>query len=138
MEQLLNRGAAISDLAYLRVLQLVHIQTCLLIDDLKGHELPSITPKSSDTELRRAITSAPSTSLTGPQGTSTVVSTMLETAMEELFVPYTEGQRYLERESRSLVALYSGLLATFTRYHVRGFIQQPQQPLNPLEICKIF
>lgn len=39
--------------------------------------------------------------------------------MEELFVPYTEGQRYLEKESRCLVQLYSNYLEAFTKYHVR-------------------
>ncbi|KAG5220232.1 Exocyst complex component [Salix suchowensis] len=64
-------------------------------------------------EFRRTFSDAvPSV----PAGSSSSVSAMLETAMEELFVPYTEGQRYLERESRSLGFLYSTLLAQFTRY----------------------
>ena len=118
MEQLLNRGAAISDLAYLRILQLVHIQTSLLVEDLKGYELPSITPRSplDVSEFRRTL--AGSSSSTGPS-TSTAIGTMLETAMEELFVQQTEGNRYLERESTSLGQLYSSLLSNFTRYHVR-------------------
>ena len=119
MEQLLNRGAAISDLAYLRILQLVHIQTSLLVEDLKGYELPSITPRSplDATEFRRTLSG--NSSSTG-LATSTAIGTMLETAMEELFVQQTEGQRYLERESASLGQLYSNLLSNFTRYHVRN------------------
>ncbi|KAG5650308.1 hypothetical protein H0H81_012675 [Sphagnurus paluster] len=114
MEQLLHRGSSVSNLAYLRVLQLVHIQTSNLVDDLKTYELPHVSPRTphETTEFRR--------SFTGPSlapGTSAAVSTMLEAAMEELFVPYIEGQRYLERESRSLGALYSNLLSQFTRYH---------------------
>ncbi|KAF4619815.1 hypothetical protein D9613_005115 [Agrocybe pediades] len=116
MEQLLHKGAEISDLAYLRVLQLVHYQASMLVEDLKAHELPhtsSRTPYEA-TEFRRSITgSAP---LAGPAG-SAAISTMLETAMEELFVPYTEGQRYMERESKSLTTLYGQLLANFTRFH---------------------
>lgn len=116
MEQLLHRGAAISDLAYLRVLQLVHIQSSSLVDDLKAYELPNVSPRvpSDVTEFRRSLTGAAAPAA----GTPAVVGTMLEMAMEELFVPYTEGQRYLERESRSLGTLYSNLLANFTRYHV--------------------
>ncbi|KAG5648890.1 hypothetical protein DXG03_000239 [Asterophora parasitica] len=115
MEQLLHRGTSISDLAYLRVLQLVHIQASTLVEDLKTYELPHVSPRTpyETTEFRRSLTGA---SAPAP-GTSSAVSTMLETAMEELFVPYTEGQRYLERESRSLGALYSSLLSQFTRYH---------------------
>lgn len=117
MEQLLAKGSQISDLAYLRILQLVHHQTSSLVDDLKGYELPSVTPRSplDVTEFRRTLAGA--TSSTGP-ATATAIGTMLETAMEELFVQQTEGQRYLERESASLGQLYSRLLANYTRYHV--------------------
>ncbi|KAG6821543.1 hypothetical protein H0H93_000052 [Arthromyces matolae] len=117
MEQLLHRGSSISDLAYLRVLQLVHIQTSTLVDDLKTYELPHVSPRTpyEATEFRKLLVAS-----TAVPGTSAAVSTMLETAMEELFVPYTEGQRYLERESRSLGSLYSGLLSQFTRYHEKS------------------
>ena len=43
---------------------------------------------------------------------------MLETAMEELFMPYTEGQKYIDRESKSLTELYANLLINFTQFHV--------------------
>jgi exocyst complex component 5 len=45
---------------------------------------------------------------------------MLESAMEELFVTYIEGQRALEVEITSLGELYSNYLDRFTRFHV-GF-----------------
>lgn len=117
MEQLLTKGSSLSDLAYLRILQLVHNQTSNLVEDLKAHELPSITTSKSSLEMlefRRVLSGAVS-------GTSTtsVVSAMLENAMAELFVPYIEGQKYLDRESKSLGELYAGLLANFTRYHMR-------------------
>ncbi|KAJ7639024.1 exocyst complex protein [Roridomyces roridus] len=117
MEQLLHRASALSDLAYLRVLQLVHIQATVLVDDLKTYELPAVAPRTpfEASEFRRSLTGAAVPGAT----TTTTVSTMLESAMEELFVPYTEGQRYLERESRSLGTLYSTLLANFTRYHAK-------------------
>jgi len=38
--------------------------------------------------------------------------------MDEIFVPWIEGTRYLESESKNLVELYAGLLSRFTRYHV--------------------
>ena len=43
---------------------------------------------------------------------------MLETAMEELFMPYTEGQKYIDHESRSLADLYANLLSNFAQFHV--------------------
>ncbi|PPQ77399.1 hypothetical protein CVT25_010981 [Psilocybe cyanescens] len=116
MEQLLHKGSEISDLAYLRILQLVHFQASALVEDLKTHELPhtsSRTPYEA-TEFRRSLTgSAPVTT----SSTSAAISTMLETAMEELFVPYTEGQRYMERECKSLATLYGNLLSNFVRFH---------------------
>lgn len=117
MEQLLHKGSEISDLAYLRILQLVHFQASALVEDLKAHELPHTSSKTpyEATEFRRSLTgSAPVTT----SSTSAAISTMLETAMEELFVPYTEGQRYMERECRSLASLYSNLLSNFVRFHV--------------------
>lgn len=43
---------------------------------------------------------------------------MLEQSTEELFVPYMEGTRYLEKESKSLTELYAGKLIRFTNWHV--------------------
>jgi hypothetical protein len=130
MEQLLNRATALSDLAYLRTLQLVHIQASLLVDDLKAYELPSGMPRSpaETTDFRRSLPSGITASGAGP---STSIGTMLETSLEELFVPYTEGQRYLERESRSLGTLYSNLLANFTRYHASSASFTECHPLTP-------
>lgn len=115
MEQLLHRGADVSDLGYLRILQLVHIQASLLVEDLKAHELPAVSARTpyEAAEFRRSITGSAPVTISTPAA----ISTMLETAMEELFVPYTEGQRYLERESKSLSYLYQSLLGSFGRYH---------------------
>ncbi|EEB96496.1 hypothetical protein MPER_04360, partial [Moniliophthora perniciosa FA553] len=112
MEQLLHKTAVISDLAYLRVLQLVHVQASALVEDLKTYEL-STSRATYDRSLTGIAAAAGTT-------TSATMTMMLETAMEELFVPYTEGQRYLERESRSLGTLYTGLLVNFTRYHAKS------------------
>ncbi|EPQ59103.1 exocyst complex component Sec10 [Gloeophyllum trabeum ATCC 11539] len=121
VEQLLNKAATYSDLAYLRILQLVHLQTSLLVEDLKSYELPSVTPRSpvDAAEFRRSMLAAPSAS-GAAAATTASLSSMLEGVMEELFVPYTEGQRYLEKESRSLGELYSSHLANFTRYHEKS------------------
>jgi hypothetical protein len=107
-----------SDLAFLRVLQLIHSQTSVLIEDLKNYDVPSSTPRSpvQNIGLSRPLTGPPAAAPGGAG--STAISSILETAMEELFVPYTEGQRYLERESKDLTELYSGYLSAFTRFHV--------------------
>ncbi|EJD01579.1 exocyst complex protein [Fomitiporia mediterranea MF3/22] len=118
MEQLLNKGTSLSTLAFLRVLHLVHTQVSGLVEDLKEYELTTSTPRSPSeaAELRRSVIGlTPSTSSTNLVTVS--ITSMLETAMEELFIPYTEGNRYLERESKSLGELYMAYLNRFTRYH---------------------
>lgn len=116
MEQLLNQGSSISELGFLRVLQLVHEQTAALVESLKMHELPTIIPRSpqDSTEFRRSLVATTSSS-----GSSAAISVMLETAMEELFAPYTEGSRYIDKECKCLTDLYAGLLSVFAKYHVR-------------------
>ncbi|KAI6152210.1 exocyst complex component Sec10-like protein [Pisolithus tinctorius] len=119
MEQLLSKGASSSELAYLRVLQLIHVETSTLVDDLKTHELPSMVASKSSmagVEFRRSLTGSPSNMISA---TTTTVAAMLEAAMEELFVPYIEGQKYLERESKNMAELYATLLANFSQYHAR-------------------
>jgi hypothetical protein len=129
MEQLLTRAGNMSDLAFLRVLQLTHAQTSLLVEDLKGYDVPSATPKSPSQNIGFSRSLAGASSATASGAGSTVISSILETAMEELFVPYTEGQRYLERESKNLAELYSGYLSAFARYHVSIFISS-RSPLT--------
>jgi hypothetical protein len=118
MEQLLTRAGNMSDLAFLRILQLIHSQTSVLVGDLKSYDVPSTTPRSpaQNMGLSRPLAWPPSSVSGGVS--STAIGSILETAMEELFVPYIEGQRYLERENKNITELYSGYLSTFTRYHV--------------------
>lgn len=112
-------GTSISELAYLRILQLIHVETSVLVEDLKKHELPSLTLTRSSSleaaEFRNSFTNTPSAS---HGATTTTVSAMLEMAMEELFMPYTEVQKYIDRESKCLTDLYAILLSNFTQFHV--------------------
>lgn len=119
MEQLLNNASAISTLAFLRILQLVHMQISALVEDLKEYELTTSVSRSpvEATGIRRSVSGLASSSSTS-NISSVSLTTMLETAMEELFVPYTEGMRYLERETKNLGELYMSYLGRFTRYHV--------------------
>ena len=120
LEQLLNRTLSLSDLAFLRILQLVHHQTSMLVEDLKAYELPTFAPRSpADSDMKKTFNlSFPAVGHS--PAISASITTLLETVLEELFVPYTEGQRYIEKESKSLGDLYAGHLTVFTRYHVRS------------------
>jgi exocyst complex component 5 len=119
METLLNQGASVSELAFLRILQLVHAQTTTLVDDLKTQELPVVVPRSpiDSSEFRRAIGGTGAAA--AASGSNAAMGVMLDSAMEELFATYTEGQRYLDKECKCLTDLYAKLLSAFARYHVR-------------------
>ena len=119
MEQLLNKGTSLSTLAFLRILQMVHLQVGTLVEDLKVYELTAAAPRSpSEASAVRQSVMSVNASASSATLVTVSLSSMLETAMEELFVPYTEGTRYLERESKSLGELYSSYLTKFARYHV--------------------
>lgn len=124
MEQLLNKALTISTLAFLRVLQLVHIQVSTLVEDLKEYELQTSALRSpvDAAEFRKSVMGLQAPTSSSANLVTISLSSMLETAMEELFVTYIEGTRYLERESKSLGELYVEFLVKFTRYHVRMHI----------------
>ena len=106
LEQLLNRADRLSSLSFLRILKVSHAQTAALVDVLKSYDLSQIWSKSA--EATRAAA----------QGPSAAISTMLDSSMDDLFVQYTEGLRYMEKETRCLAELYMLNLYPFSRWHV--------------------
>ena len=119
LESILSRAAAISTLAVLRLLQLTHSTCASLIEDLKVYDFT--LGGSSSSSSKAASVGASST---GP------LATMLDQAMEEMFVPWLEGTRYVQSESKNLVELYAGLLSRFTRYHVSPWPQEVGKQLT--------
>lgn len=109
------------------MLNMAHVQTAALVEDLKQYDLSAT--------VMRSTTIATSSD---PLGTGGAIATgtagpfgpMLDTAMEELFVPHTEGTKYLERESKSLGEMYLNLLLPFTKYHVS--FRAPRNSYAPL------
>lgn len=99
------------------MLNLAHLQTSSLVESLKGFDLLNVASRSgSDRITTDALMATGAAS--GGTGQVVPISVMLETAIDELFMPFTEGQKYLERESKNLGELYSSYLYRFTRYHV--------------------
>jgi hypothetical protein len=118
LETLVSRAQTISTLAVLRILNMTHSMCSALIDDLKTFDttlVPLIAGPTADVQV------------SGP------VMAMLEHAVEEIFVPWLEGTRYLESESKNLVELYAGLLSRFTRYHVSRVDMSGTHELNMQE-----
>ncbi|SCV72671.1 BQ2448_4208 [Microbotryum intermedium] len=139
IETLVEMASSSSSLAYLRILHLARSTTNTLVEDLKAHEFFRASSSSLASTNATATTPVSATfgnqvgdrtSGHGANGMSVVVgagavgvaavSMMLDQAMEELFVPYMEGNRYLDREGKSLTELYAGKLLRFTNWHVSG------------------
>ncbi|WVQ97920.1 hypothetical protein IAU59_005038 [Kwoniella sp. CBS 9459] len=112
LESLLSRAATISTLAVLRILHLTHSICSTLVDDLKSYDLTLGGPSK------------------GPTAAGGPLAMMLDHSLEEMFVPWLEGTRYLESESKNLVELYAGLLSRFTRYHETVLKAKPNSLLD--------
>jgi len=103
----LERAKAKSTLAYLRTLASVHEQTILLVEDLK---------KCEDTLKTGSNASVEGSNISA---TTQPLAQTLDRCLDDLFVPYLEGERYLEKELQSLCEIYDSMLAKFTAYQVR-------------------
>ncbi|KTW26572.1 exocyst subunit SEC10 [Pneumocystis jirovecii RU7] len=100
LEEIIGYAELNSTLAYLRVLQATHSSLTNLVEDLKSFEQMFM---SSD--------------LTNES--SSLASYVLEQCLNDLFVPYLEGSRYIEKEKKSLDELYSSFLCNFNAYHTQ-------------------
>ncbi|WVO25118.1 uncharacterized protein IAS62_006504 [Cryptococcus decagattii] len=118
LEGLVQRASSISTLATLRVLHLTHSICSSLVEDLKTYDSTLTTPPAS------------SSWVPAPAGSGGSLSVFLDRALEEMYVPWLEGTRYLECESKNLVELYAGLLSRFTRYHETVLQAKPNSLLN--------
>lgn len=85
-----------SSLSYLRLLQSSRSALSNLVDDLKNINYKGIQ---------------------GVESLSSIAAT-LDQNFDDLFVPYLEKSRYIEREVKSLQELYSSLLYKYNGFHV--------------------
>lgn len=92
LEEVLSYAENMSTLAYLRTLQSTHSVVGALVDALKS--LPSTPAEEAQS-----------------------ISSVLKSNEEDLFVPYLETGKYIEKEKKSLLELCSSLLYKFTRFH---------------------
>ncbi|CAG8742259.1 8913_t:CDS:10, partial [Dentiscutata erythropus] len=109
LESLLSHAESNSTLAYLRSLVAAHTATKELVEDLEGLDMRQ--KGLSDTSYLDANDAS--------QQNSGTIAEILEQCIRDLFVPYTEGDRYIEKEKKSLGELYSSLLLQFTAYHTQ-------------------
>lgn len=125
-----------SHLAFLRALHMARSSALSLVNDLKMYDYrgagiigPSNSASGSGSNAVTNGDSSVSDSLTllGNDGAAAAahlagasvspLATMLDQSLDELFVPYMEGIRYIDRESRSLSDLYAGLLSKYIAFH---------------------
>ncbi|ORX45540.1 exocyst complex component Sec10 [Hesseltinella vesiculosa] len=103
VESLFPRSQRISNLAYLRTLARTHAATKRLVDSLKAY---------CEKELTDSSTSLDDTGL----ATATSLDDTLHRCMNDLFVPYTEGNRYLAKEQLCLNELFGSIIAEFLNF----------------------
>ncbi|CAG8563783.1 5213_t:CDS:10, partial [Cetraspora pellucida] len=108
LESLLLHAENNSTLAYLRCLVAAHIATKELVEDLKGLDM-----------RQKGLSSTSYLDANEASYNSGTIAEILEQCIQDLFVPYTEGDRYIEKEKKSLGELYSSLLLQFTAYHTQ-------------------
>ncbi|KAI8076652.1 exocyst complex component Sec10-like protein [Gilbertella persicaria] len=99
IELLLSKSKKYSPLAYLRTLSSTHAETKRLIENLKFYCDKEVSLKDA-ADVNGLVTS------TSPDET-------LDRCMDDLFVPYTEGDRYLKKETESLNELFGKIVAEF-------------------------
>ncbi|KAI9013349.1 exocyst complex component Sec10-like protein [Phycomyces nitens] len=102
VERLLIKAEKMSNLAYLRVLVSTHAETKRLIENLKFY---------CDKEAS-FVNSVDANGLVA----SVSLDQTLDRCMADLFVPYTEGERYLTRERLTLNELFGSIVAEFLNY----------------------
>ncbi|KAH7052614.1 exocyst complex protein [Linnemannia elongata] len=107
IETLLERSQAKSTLAYLRTLLSIHEHTIHLVKDLKMCEdTLKVGINANVKGSNISVTTQP-------------LSQTLDRCLDDLFVPFLEGDRYLEKELQSLCEIYDSMLAKFTAYQLQ-------------------
>lgn len=99
IESLLTKSKRYSHLAYLRTLASTHAETKRLIENLKFYCDKEVSLKDA-ADVNGLVTSA------SPDET-------LDRCMDDLFVPYTEGDRYVKKEIENLSELFGKIVSEF-------------------------
>lgn len=105
-EALMGKAERESTLAFLRALHSAYTSTAALVEDVKAFDFQSKTT-AGENVAENGNTSSSATAMT----------TILDQSFDDLFVPFMESNRYIERERRSLSELYGSFLVKFTKYH---------------------
>ncbi|KAJ1981881.1 Exocyst complex component 5 [Dimargaris xerosporica] len=137
LENLLQLAEKDSQLAYLRILAMFHLCAGQLVAQLKQFDQDVIMPflASDDASNGPAATShggnrmptmaLSATMLLGTQSAASF-SVTLGRCMDDLFVPYIENERYVDVETRFLMAAFQTTVAKFLGYTAQRRAQKPK------------
>ncbi|KAK0545750.1 Exocyst complex component 5 [Tilletia horrida] len=109
-----------ANLAYLRALNMVRSSALRLVNDLKLYDVRGATEASNraNTNFSSSEGGADTSGVAAGAGAShSPLASMLDQAVEELFVPYMENMKYIDRESKNLTELYSLYLTRIINTH---------------------
>lgn len=98
LENLLDNARETRPLYYLRTLAAAHQLTVNLIQDIKKFDREHILP------------------FFPPLPGTTPLSSTVDRSLEDLFIPYTEGERYIQLERKCLSERLDSLLVNFTNF----------------------
>ncbi len=106
------------DLAFLRTLKLARVSINGLVNSLKQYDKGSTALSDISNTASKQNTPGAREAAAALTSATSSLGHVLDSAVEELFVPYLEGTLYIERERRSLLDLYAKRLSSFTAVHV--------------------
>ncbi|KAK9473534.1 exocyst complex component Sec10-like protein, partial [Dipodascopsis tothii] len=118
LELVISHAETVSHLCYLRTVQLAHYHLTRLVTTLKKHLAPNLDSRGT-------------------------LSMLLDSNMQDIFVPYVENGKYIESEKKNLEELTGGLFYRFHQFHVRqrsgvADLQSFQKPVSKTHNNRIF
>ncbi|KAJ1981313.1 Exocyst complex component 5 [Dimargaris verticillata] len=137
LENLLQLAEKDSQLAYLRILAMFHLCAGQLVSQLKHFDQDVIMPfltsddagngssATSNSGNRMPTMALSTTMLLGTQSAASF-SVTLGRCMDDLFVPYIENERYVDVETRFLMAVFQTTVAKFLGYATQRRVQKPK------------
>ncbi|KAI8051452.1 exocyst complex component Sec10-like protein [Syncephalis plumigaleata] len=121
MVKLLNRAESVSNVAFLRILAACHARTMVTVREIRRFDDLVVRPSIKGTaEQANAEGASNSDVLFRPSmskdSASATLSACVDRCMEDLFAPYTENNRYLNRERQALTEVFTRILKPFMDY----------------------
>ncbi|KAI9142981.1 exocyst complex component Sec10-like protein [Paraphysoderma sedebokerense] len=116
LESILRFALEKSSLTYLRLLALAHRATADLVKDISDFDTYEIKSKQ---QAHNTSALSPLFGDSTSNNSSASLTVTVQRCMDELFMPFTENNRYIEKESQNLQAGLENALNGFTNYYLQ-------------------